>query len=131
VLDSSRKVPRDVSLTLAGACFAVEEVLASIPDLNASPEPIGGLPVREIVLISSKTNSSNDRKTEAQESRGPGPADPRRLRQNPHEAKIRERPDDPFCERSIQGRDSPRFPRAALPSGSINRQEIRLGRDSM
>jgi hypothetical protein len=48
VLDSSRKFHRDVSLTLAGACFAVEEVLASIPDLDPSPEPLGGLPVREI-----------------------------------------------------------------------------------
>jgi len=48
VLDRSRKFHRDVSLTLAGACFAVEEVLASIPDLDASPEPLGGLPVREI-----------------------------------------------------------------------------------
>jgi len=48
VLDSSRQFHRDVSLTLAGACFAVEEVLASIPDLAASPEPLGGLPVREI-----------------------------------------------------------------------------------
>ena len=47
VLDSSRKFHRDVSLTLAGACFAVE-ALASIPDLDASPEPLGGLPVREI-----------------------------------------------------------------------------------
>ena len=48
VLDSSRKFHRDVSLTLAGACFAAEQVLASIPDLDASPEPLGGLPVREI-----------------------------------------------------------------------------------
>lgn len=48
VVDSSRKFHRDVSLTLAGACFAVEEVLASIADLDASPEPLGGLPVREI-----------------------------------------------------------------------------------
>src|SRR6266446_4567367 len=48
VLDSSRKFHRDVSLTVAGACFAVEEVLASIPDLDASPERLGGLPVREI-----------------------------------------------------------------------------------
>ena len=48
VLDSSRQFHRDVSLTLAGACFAVEEVLASIPELDVSPQPLGGLPVREI-----------------------------------------------------------------------------------
>jgi terminase large subunit-like protein len=48
VLDSSRKFHRDVSLTLAGACFAVEEVLASMPELDVSPQPLGGLPVREI-----------------------------------------------------------------------------------
>jgi len=48
VLDSSRKVHRDVSLTLAGACFAVEEVLASIPNLDFSPGRPGDLPVREI-----------------------------------------------------------------------------------
>jgi hypothetical protein len=48
VLDSSRKVHRDVSLTLAGACFAVEEVLASIPNLDPGPEWHGDLPVREI-----------------------------------------------------------------------------------
>jgi len=48
VLDSSRKFHRDVSLTLAGACFAVEEVLASFPDLDSSQERPGDLPVREI-----------------------------------------------------------------------------------
>jgi hypothetical protein len=48
VVDSSRKFHRDVSLTLAGACFAVEEVLASIPDLDSSPEGYGDLPVKEI-----------------------------------------------------------------------------------
>jgi hypothetical protein len=48
VLDRSRRFHRDVSLTLAGACFAVEEVLASIPDLDASLEPLGTLPLVEI-----------------------------------------------------------------------------------
>ncbi len=48
VVDSSRKFHRDVSLTLAGACFAVEEVLASIPNLDSSQEGYGDLPVKEI-----------------------------------------------------------------------------------
>jgi len=48
VVDSSRKFHRDVSLTLAGACFAVEEVLASIPNLDSSQEGLGHIPVKEI-----------------------------------------------------------------------------------
>jgi hypothetical protein len=48
VVDSSRKFHRDVSLGLAGACFAAEEVLAFVPDLDATDELHGHIPVTEI-----------------------------------------------------------------------------------
>jgi hypothetical protein len=47
VLDSSRRWHRDVSVTLAGACLAAEEVLATIPcDVNL--DSAAGIPVKEI-----------------------------------------------------------------------------------
>ncbi len=41
VLDSARRWHRDVSVTLAGACLAAEEVLASIPNLYAGSDDEG------------------------------------------------------------------------------------------
>ena len=48
VVDSSRKFHRDVSLTLAGACFAAEEATALLPATDIADEIGGGIPPEEI-----------------------------------------------------------------------------------
>jgi hypothetical protein len=48
VVDSSHKFHRDVSLTLAGVCFAAEEASELILAPDATDELVGGIPAEEI-----------------------------------------------------------------------------------
>ena len=48
MIDSSRKFHRDVSVGLAGACFAVDEALPIVAPFNSVEEDLhGGIPASE------------------------------------------------------------------------------------